>query len=118
MGMDDVIATYLQAWNETDESSRRDLLGQVWGEGATYQDPTASVAGAEELVQHIGRFYEQRPGSRFELGSRVDGYADNVRFRWRLLDAAGAQASEGTDFVRLTADGRIASVTGFFGPLD
>ena len=36
----------------------------------------------------------------------------------RLLDAAGVQASEGTDFVRLTDDGRIASVTGFFGPLD
>ena len=116
--MEDVIATYLQAWNETDRARRRELLAGVWAEHGTYQDPTASLTGAEELVQHIGRFHEQRPGSRFELGSRVDRYADDLRFRWRLLDSEGVQASEGTDFVRLTAEGRIASVTGFFGPLD
>lgn len=117
MSTGDVIATYIGAWNEPDEDSRRDLLANAWAEDATYQDPTASVAGREALGLHIGHFHEQRPGSRFELGSRVDAYGDYARFRWLLLDGTGAQVNEGTDFVRLADDGRIASVTGFFGPL-
>lgn len=117
MSAADLVPDYGQAWNEPDPAVRRALLLRVWGDDAVYTDPTATVHGRQELVTHIGGFKERFAGARLEVSTRVDEYGPNFRFGWVIIDQSGARVVEGVDFGRLGSDGRIASITGFFGPL-
>ena len=87
-----------------------ELVARVLPERAA----AARAEGREELVRHITGFQQRMPDARFELASAAEGYAAVFRFDWRLH--AGGKALDGTDFGTLADDGRIASITGFFGP--
>jgi hypothetical protein len=94
------------------------LLGQVWGEGAGYTDPTVHAVGAEELLTHISGVRRRRPGSRVVRTSMLDIHHDLARFAWRAIDPGGNTLREGIDIAFFDADGaRIARIIGFFGPL-
>lgn len=114
--MPDALEKYIASWSEVDESARRALLEEAWAEDATYQDPTASVAGREALVQHIGGFHRAMPGAKIEMTSDVSRHNNRIYFAWRLVTVDGVSAIEGVDFGTLDADGRIAEIVGFFGP--
>lgn len=114
--MSDALATYIASWAEPDESARRALLEAAWAEDGTYQDPTASVAGREALVQHIGGFHQAMPGAKIEMASEVSRHNNRLYFAWRLITADGATAIDGVDFGTFDSDGRIAEIVGFFGP--
>jgi len=83
----------------------------------TYTDPTAHVAGRDALAEHLDGFQAQLPGARIARTTGVDAYGAVARFGWHLVQADGAEALVGVDFVELAEDGRIARITGFFGPL-
>jgi hypothetical protein len=118
MIVDAIVAAYGQAWNEPDEGSRRALLEQSWTDDGVYCDPTARITGRDALVTHIARVAERMPNTRIELRSRVDQHGPNFRFAWAMIDADGQQVLEGVDFGQLADDGRIRSITGFFGALE
>lgn len=46
--------------------------------------------------------------------NRPHGHGDRLRFCWALGPAGGEALAKGADFAELTADGRLAQVTGFF----
>jgi hypothetical protein len=118
MDVTETIEAYVDAWAERDPVRRADLLEAAFSDSGTYTDPRAMVSGRPALEQHIAGFLEQRfPTATMELRSRVDGYGKVARFGWAIVDQ-GATVIEGVDFVVLDDDGKIASVTGFFGPLD
>ena len=112
----EVVATYGAAWAEPDESKRRELLERAWADDGVYMDPSARVEGRDAFVLHIGGFRQTFPGHRIDVTSGVDAYGDNIRFAWRMVGPDDAQVMEGVDFGTLAPDGRIASITGFFGP--
>jgi hypothetical protein len=111
-----LVTAYGDAWNEPDAEARRKLLEDAWGDGATYCDPTASVAGREELLAHIAGFQEAFPGGRIVTTSGVEEHHGWFRFAWKMLDAAGDAAMEGFDVGSVGGDGRIERIVGFFGP--
>ena len=117
MGTSEMVDAYGNAWNESDESARRALLEQAWADDGVYCDPTARAEGRDALLAHIAGFRETFPGARIEMRSGVDEHGDNFRFAWALVDGEGNVSIEGVDFGRTAPDGRIASITGFFGPL-
>jgi len=43
--VNDVIALYLDCWNETDPAARRKLIDEVWTVDAEYTDPLAPAHG-------------------------------------------------------------------------
>ena len=43
--MNDVIARYLDCWNETDPVARRKAIEEVWAADAEYIDPLAEARG-------------------------------------------------------------------------
>jgi hypothetical protein len=92
------------------------MLEKVWAKAGTYKDPTAEVAGREALVQHIDGFHQAMPGARIELTSGVSEHHGHIYFAWRLVTGDGATAVDGVDFGRLSGDGKIAEIVGFFGP--
>lgn len=115
--MRETIDLYCAAWSTGDPVRRRALLDQVWSSGATYTDPTVHVEGADALERHIAGVQAQRPGAVIERTSDVDAHHGVARFAWHLRRADGSTLPEGIDIVDFTADGRIARIVGFFGPI-
>lgn len=112
-----VVEGYVAAWNEPDEAKRLELLEQTWSAVGVYADPDETLAGRKAVAEGIVAFRERRPGGRIEVRSGIDEFGGRFRFAWAVLDADGTAVNEGEDFGHLGDDGRIASVTGFFGPL-
>jgi hypothetical protein len=52
---------------------------------------------------------------RFRRSSGVDAHHDQVRFAWELGVPGGAVTVAGIDVGTLAADGRLRSISGFFG---
>jgi len=117
MSTGQIVRAYGAAWNEGDEGQRRKLLEESWSDDGVYCDPTARVESREALVAHIARSQSLFPGHRIDLVSGVDEHDGLFRFAWEMRDPAGSTILEGVDFGVLAPDGRIASITGFFGPL-
>ena len=112
----DALAAYAAAWGEPDAAKRAAMLEICWSDTAVYQDPKAHVEGRAALCDYIGDVQEQFPGLRIEVTSGVDMHHDSLRFGWCLRLANGATAIEGIDFATVASDGRLAGITGFFGP--
>ncbi len=116
MDTNGIVAAYGASWNEADPDKRRALLEQSWADDAIYQDPTGRAEGRDALVAHIGGFHEMFPGNTIDATSGVDTYGNVIRFAWVMRDDKGGVALVGMDFGELAPDGRLASITGFFGP--
>ena len=112
-----VVAAYGAAWLEPDAGERLALLETAWADDGRYEDPTGAAEGRAALSAHIGAFHAARPGARIEITSGVDRHHDVLRFAWRMVAADGSVAVEGIDFGVLAADGRLARIVGFFGPV-
>ena len=105
--------TYMLAWNTAERDVRRCLLSAVWSERGRYVDPSADVTGVDALVDHIGGYLRQFPGTRLEPTSPVVTHHDVVHFTWRVV--AGTKTMlEGKDFGRIDGDGKFLLIAGFF----
>lgn len=113
MATKDTVATYMAAWNEKDEAKRRQLIDQCWADTGTYTDPMSDVQGKEALAAAIASFQSQMADATIDLASAIDEHHGRIRFGWKL--ANGPQPLEGIDVGILTADGKLASIIGFWG---
>lgn len=105
---------YIDAWNETDPAARRELVGEVWADGARYVDPMAEAEGVDQIAALIGAVQAQFPGWTFRLTGPIDAHHDQARFGWTLGpgDAADAPIA-GFDVVVTDGNGRLRAVFGF-----
>lgn len=113
MTTEDTVQAYLDAWNEADETKRRELIDRVWTDKGTYTDPMSHVEGKEELNALIEQFHSQMPGAKIAIASKIDQHHGRLRFAWRM--EGGQQSIDGIDIGRLSDDGKIESIVGFFG---
>ena len=113
----EIVLAYGAAWNEADDAARHKLLGQAWAEDGVYCDPMGRAEGRDALVAHIAATRAGFPGHRIEVVSSVDEHDGYLRFAWELRGPDDSTVIEGVDFGVLAPDGRLASITGFFGPL-
>lgn len=104
---------YLALWNDADATSRDRRLSNHWTADALYADPLMTGEGREGIAVMIANARAQFPGHVFTLRNTPDAHGRFVRFSWTLTPEQGAPIAEGTDIVRLAADGRIAEVIGF-----
>jgi len=107
-----IASLYLATWNANDEAERRRLL-DGWAENARYLDPLMQGDGRDGISAMIAAARSQFPGHGFTLTGAVDGHGYHVRFSWTLSPEHGQPVANGTDFVRLDPQGRIAEVVGF-----
>ena len=115
MATKEIIEAYLNAWNEPDESKRRQLLDKAWADSGTYTDPMSDIAGRNALVATIAQFHKQMPGASIVLGSGIDEHHGRVRFAWKVRAQDGSTPVEGIDVGQLAGDGRLQSIVGFWG---
>jgi hypothetical protein len=107
--MSDLVASYLETWNETDPAARRKAIDELWAPDGVYTDPMAVAEGREQIDATIAAVQGQFPGLAFTLAGPVDAHHDTARFTWSL----GDELAIGFDVLVLDADGQIANVYGF-----
>ena len=108
---------YIASWNETDATTRRQLVDALWTEDARYADPMMQAHGQDGIAALIGGVHTKFPGCRFALAGQADGHGPHLRFSWSLAPVDGQVLARGTDFAAVASDGRLAQVTGFLDQL-
>jgi hypothetical protein len=111
------VDAYLAMWNEEDPGRRADLIEQAWTTDGSYLDPLLEADGYAALDTMVAAVHAQYPGHRFRRTSGIDAHHDQVRFGWELAAPDGAVTVAGVDIGTVAFDGRLRSITGFFGEL-
>ena len=109
------VDAYLAMWNEGDATRRAELIERAWADDARYVDPLLEADGYPGLSAMVDGVHAQFPGHRFERTTGVDVHHDQCRFGWRLVAPDGTVTVAGVDVGAIGADGRLRSITGFFG---
>jgi hypothetical protein len=112
----DVVRVYGSAWNEPVAEERLCALKQSMTEDATYVDPTIDTANLPDLADAIGEFQTSAPQASIVQLSGLDARAGELRFTWEFQND-GASVITGADYMELAADGRIASIRGYWDPV-
>ena len=109
-----LVDRYFTMWNEPNADERRAVISKLWSDEAVSVDPVAHVTGHAEIGAMVSKFQEDYPGHTFALTGDIVEHHDRLRFHWRMLDPQGEVQLSGLDCVRLSGDGRIADLAGFF----
>ena len=113
VNIEQLVERYLDAFNETEPSRRRELLGDLYSADSTYVDPHVELRGPEQLDQFIASTQERFPGYRFRLGGPIDAHHNQARFQW-YAGPADSQDPVYVGFDVLVTDGeQVRSVYGF-----
>jgi hypothetical protein len=115
--VDQVVDTYLSAWNERDEQRRAELIEVAWTPDGELVDPPIAGEGHSGISDVAAAMHEHYPGHRFRRASEVDAHHDRLRFAWELVSPDETVALIGLDVGEIAEDGRLRRITGFFGEL-
>ncbi len=113
--IDEVLTLYFRAWNEP--SLTEAFVAESCAKALHYVDPRNVCRSAGELAARIQRSRAEYPSSRVRFTSAVDGYDDVFRYTWEYEVPDMKLRIPGWDVIARDGDGRIASLTSFFGPL-
>jgi hypothetical protein len=107
--------TYIDMWNATDADERAALIEKAWVTDARYRDPLLEADGYDGLSEMVANVHAHYPGHVFRRTTGVDLHHDVARFGWELVAPDGNVFVGGIDVATLADDGRLRSITGFFG---
>src|SRR5690625_450326 len=108
-----LIQAYLNTWNETDPTARKEAIREVWEVSGRYSDPLAVAQGHEEIDRTIAAVQQQFPAMTFELLGEIDAHGDQARFRWQLGAMGKKPVAIGFDVMVTGQRGKVQSVLGF-----
>jgi len=80
MKINDLVARYLETWNETDPAARRKAIDELWAADGVYTDPMATAAGRDQIDATIAAVQSQFAGLAFTLAGPVDAHHNTARF--------------------------------------
>lgn len=112
-----IVDAYLAAYCEPDTDRRADLIRQAWEPDGELVDPPLRGQGDVELAALTDAVLSHFPGHVFRRTSAVDEHHGRARYTWDLVAPDGSVTLAGTDFVEFADSGKLARVTGYFGPL-
>jgi len=109
------VDAYLQTWNETDATTRGELIDRALGADLWYRDPMLEADGLAAYDGMIAAVQSQFPGLVMRRTSAVDAHRDVIRFNWALGVPGEAPAFAGLDVAKVDADGKLHRIIGFAG---
>ena len=107
----------LAAWNEPDASLTRVHLEKALAPDVRFADPSIDVTGIDAFEANVHDVRAKNPGNVYSRVSDIDSQHGFHRYHWAIYNAAGELVLPGFDVVEVNADGKVASVIGFFGEL-
>ncbi len=109
--------TRAPTWTQSDSTSRRSALRELFHPDAHFQDIDGEFVGYEELEGFSDSLQSRFPGARFTLTS-VSSIGNAIRASWTFGPPEHADAVTGMDFVILDGD-KISQLYAFVErPLD
>ncbi len=114
----EVVATYIRAWNDTDPRRVLALLEKSCAPTVAYFDPKGTCRGVADLAARIQRSRTESPTFGVDPTSAIDGYEDTFRYTWVLVIEEAKLRLHGLDVLVRDEQGRIATLTSFFGTLE
>ena len=115
--LDDVLAAYDAAWNQSDAAERARLLAQALSDDGELVDPSGRYKGRQAVHDRIAGFNDRFPGARVTITSGIDEHHGFARYAWTVDAADGETILEGVDIVERGEDTRLRRVVMFFGGL-
>jgi uncharacterized protein YndB with AHSA1/START domain len=114
-GASDLVDAWFAVWSETNPAAREAKLSAIATADVTFRDRFGLLDGIVDLVPHIGAAQRFMPDMRFERQGDVRHCQGMVLADWVARAGDGRERGSGTN-VFILRGGRIASVTGFWGP--
>jgi hypothetical protein len=115
--IDETLALYFQAWNEPTRDGCARLLAACAARRVAYVDQSYTCGTIDELAARILKSRKEAPEFRVAFTTAIDGYDDTFRYGW-VFAVNESVRIPGLDVVVRGKDGKIASVTSFFGVLE
>jgi len=113
-GAPTLVDRWFSAWNDADPIRRRDDLEAIVTQEVQFKDRFGLTGGVEELLGHIAAVHQFMPGLRLERQGEARHCQGLVLADWAAKGPDGDVKARGTNAYVLSADGRIAAVTGFW----
>jgi hypothetical protein len=114
--IDEILALYFRAWNEPTLDGCARLLAECGAPRLGYFDPKYTCHTIDELAARILESRKEAPSFRVDVTTAIDGYDDTFRYGWVFVVSESVRIP-GLDVVVRGKDGKIASITSFFGTL-
>ncbi len=95
------------------EAERLERLAETVAPEVTYTDPHIALAGIAAFSEYMTGFQAQMPGAGFQIREVIDHHGRTLA-HWNMVSAEQAVIGTGTSFAELSADGKLAHITGFF----
>jgi len=113
--VNELIASYLAAWNERDARRRKELIAKTWSDDGSYVDPARTGNGHDGVSAMMATVHERFGLEyQFRLKSTDQAHHDCIRFQWEVGGTKEAPLHfVGTDIGIVGSDGRFKSVIGF-----
>ena len=77
--MNVIAERYIDAWNETDATTRRALIDELYTQDAGYTDPLLDAKGRDQIDAAIEGAQQQFAGLVFSLAGPVDASMSNAK---------------------------------------
>ena len=110
-----LVDAWFAAWAEPDEATRKSSLSRIVSPDIRMRDRFSSVEGTDELMPHITAAQHFMPGLRLARKGEARHCQGTVIAEWTAVGPEDTPRGQGTNVFTLGADGRIESVTGFWG---
>ena len=110
----DLVDGWFDAWAETDAAKRDERLAGIASSDVRMHDRYSCIEGAGELTHHIAASQRFMPGFRLQRAGDPRHCQGVVLADWTASGPDGQVRAQGSSVFALGADGKIASVTGFW----
>jgi uncharacterized protein YndB with AHSA1/START domain len=114
-GAESIVDRWFATWSEADAGTRESSLAAITAPAVRFEDKFSCVQGTDDLNAHLTAARRFMPGMRLERRGDVRHCQWHLLADWVALNAEGQERGRGTNLFVLDAEGRIASVTGFWG---
>jgi len=109
------IDAWLDAWSTADAIARNSALARIADPAVRFRDRFSAIDGMDDLHVHLDAAQRFMPGLRMQRTDDVRHCQGVALADWIARSADGQERARGTNVFVLNADGRIESVTGFWG---
>ena len=113
-GATSLIDRWFATWSEADPAARDSSLAAIATSQVRFEDRFSCIEGAGELSGHLAAAQKFMPGMRLERRGDIRHCQWHILADWVAVGGDGQERGRGTNLFVLDADGRIATVTGFW----
>ncbi|HXT70462.1 MAG TPA: SRPBCC domain-containing protein [Vicinamibacterales bacterium] len=114
-GVEPRVDQWFSLWAEADPARRDAGLRAIASPTVSFRDRYSLLDGIDDVSAHIQAALQFMPGMKLERRGSVRHCQGTVLADWTAVGPDGAARGQGSNVFSLGADGKIKSVTGFWG---